>query len=340
MYWQTAEFNEDITKYNYIQLADWIERCRLVVNWDRYNSWEKTREEYLADLEGFCKEWEAHYQWHEETYKRNSVYKSEKFKKALLYIQFRKRVSFVFDFGTAKRVEPITAYENQTYSMLKSRKIEEEYMRVWNDTCGLREDIFVSDENKPIEMLGIDKKTKKPKRRTYKEKIDDIFREQIFCDWEIHIRALKNRRKLLTESFEEFLETCENDSEYEIKVEVRPKKRSYKDALDERGVQHSTYHQWQTDYQCEIDMDKKFFVNMCFALVLPLSMAEQLLELNGFSIRNSKRQFDIICEKAFRIGFDRDMAIDLIEKWNDEKIYEYEDKGKKYKPVPNLTANR
>ena len=340
MYWQTAEFNEDITKYNYVQLADWIERCRLVVNWNEYIRLEKSREEYLADLDGFCKEWEAHYQWHEETYKRNSVYKSEKFKKALVYIQFRKRVSFVFDYGAGIETKPITAYENQTSSFFKKKKIEEAFLKVWGDTYDLVQDIFVSDESKPIEMLGIDKKTKKPKRRTYKEKIDDIFTEQFFNDWEISIRALKKRTKLYTDTFEDFIKTCENEDEYEIKVETRTRKNSYKQALDDLGVPHSTYNQWQTDYQCEANMDKKFFVNMCFALALPLSMAEQLLELNGFSIKNSKRQFDIICEMAFRIGFNRDMTIDLIEKWNDEKTYEFEEKGKKYKPVPNLISSR
>ena len=53
MYWQTAEFNEDITKYNYIQLADWIERCRLVVSKQKYIQEQKTHEEYLNDVFGF-----------------------------------------------------------------------------------------------------------------------------------------------------------------------------------------------------------------------------------------------------------------------------------------------
>ena len=42
---------------------------------------------------------------------------------------------------------------------------------------------------------------------------------------------------------------------------------------------------------------------------------------------------------ALRIGFDRQMAIDLIDKWNFEKSDDYMSKNKKYLPVPNLTKN-
>jgi len=162
MYWQTAEFNEDITKYNYIQLADWIERCRLVVNWNEYIRLEKTREEYLADLDGFCKEWEAHYQWHEETYKRNSVYKSNKFRKALVYLQFRKRVSFIVDYGKTKETQSISAYEKQTNRLYMKKQVEENFQKVWHTHYELVEDIFVPDEEKPVELLEVDAETGKP----------------------------------------------------------------------------------------------------------------------------------------------------------------------------------
>lgn len=339
MYWQTAEFNEDITKYNYIQLADWIERCRLVVNWNEYIRLEKTREEYLADLDGFCKEWEAHYQWHEETYKRNSVYKSNKFRKALVYLQFRKRVSFIVDYGKTKETQSISAYEKQTNRLYMKKQVEESFQKIWHTHYELVEDIFVPDEEKPVELLEVDAETGKPIIRTYKEKIDRIFSEQLFCEWEVNIKALKNRKKLYTESFDDFVKTCNDDNEYEIKVEVRKRKRSYKNAIEDMGITHTTYCQWQNANECEKDIDKKIFVNMCFCLCLSLPLSEQLLGYNGFSIKNSKRQFDKICEMALRIGFDRQMAIDLIDKWNFEKSDDYMSKNKKYLPVPNLTKN-
>ena len=332
MDWITREFEEDVVSYNFMQLAHWIERCRAVVSKQQYIQKERSNEEYLSDVWGFSQEWEEHYR------KNESVYKSVKYKKALAYLQFKDRVSFVIDYGIGAVSFPVSAYENSISIIFKVKRIEDEFKKAWNDYYSRIENIFIADDSKRASELGIDRRTKQPIRQTYKEKIAEIVADQAFCNVEIHIRALKDRKLLNESSYDAFIKTCEQDDKYEIKAETRCKKRSYNAALDALGVTSTTYHQWQSEYECEKDIDKKFFINLCFALALPLSMSEKLLELNGFSIRNSQRQFDIICEKALRIGFSQEMTIALIDKLNEERAKGF--MGKKFIPVPNLTKNR
>lgn len=336
MYWQTAEFNEDITKYNYIQLADWIERCRLVVSKQKYIEMQKTDEEYLNDVFGFSEEWAEHYRQNE------SVYKSDKFKKALLYIQFRKKVSFKIQYGkSTKEVESfdVSAYENMMSSIFKKKRIEEEFTKVWNSDLARIDDIFKDDWEKPESALERDSKTGELIRQTYKEKIAYIVANQIFADTEIKVRAFVKGKKINAMSYEEFLKICEESDGYEIRTESRRKSVNFNQALENQGVTKGLYHHWQNKYQCEKDIQKKFFINLAFALAMPLSLAEQLLERNGFCLKPSERKFDEICEKALRIGYSREMTIALIERLNMINAKAAFEDATEYFLIPNLTKN-
>ena len=69
---------------------------------------------------------------------------------------------------------------------------------------------------------------------------------------------------------------------------------------------------------------------------LPYTYAERLLNFKGSTLKYSDRIFDIICKKAFFIGFSRDMANDLIKKKN----LEIKNNFATYKEIPNLDKNR
>ena len=71
---------------------------------------------------------------------------------------------------------------------------------------------------------------------------------------------------------------------------------------------------------------------MAFALALNYKNAERLLKYNGYTLNSVERQFDEVCSKAFAIGFSREMAIDLINKRNEELK-----KKMKYNLIPNIT---
>ena len=336
MYWQTAEFNEDITKYNYIQLADWIERCRLVVSKQKYILEQKTHEEYLNDVFGFSEEWAEHYRQNE------GVYKSEKFRKALLYIHFRKKVSFKIQYGkSTKEIETfdVSAYENMMSSIFGKKRIEEEFTKVWIGDLTRIDDIFKDDWKKPESALERDPKTGELIRQTYKEKIAEIVSNQMFCDTEIKVKAFIKGKKINAMSYEEFLDICEKADSYEVRTERRRKSVNFNQALENQGVTKGLYHHWQNEYQCEKDIQKKFFINLAFALAMPLSLTEQLLERNGYCLKPSERSFDSICEKAFRIGYSREMTIALIERLNMINAKAAIKENIEYFLIPNLTKN-
>ena len=95
------------------------------------------------------------------------------------------------------------------------------------------------------------------------------------------------------------------------------------------------YNEFVSYNLCEKEFDKKMFVNLSFALALTFSNAEKLLNYNGYTLNSVERQFDVVCSKAFKIGFSREMVIALIDKRNEE----LKEKNMKYNLIPNITKN-
>ena len=60
------------------------------------------------------------------------------------------------------------------------------------------------------------------------------------------------------------------------------------------------------------------------------------MNYNGYTLESNVRQVDVVCKKAFQIGFSREMAIALIEKKN----YELAKTKKSFKMIPNLIMNK
>ena len=53
-----------------------------------------------------------------------------------------------------------------------------------------------------------------------------------------------------------------------------------------------------------------------------------LLSYNGYSLDKSTKKFDEIIDRAFKIGFGRDLAIDLIDFYNFEMLEKYGNENK------------
>ena len=151
------------------------------------------------------------------------------------------------------------------------------------------------------------------------------------------IRYLKDGKKQLkAATYKEALQLLENERNYEVAIVSQPKKVGYYQVFKEYDIAPTVYTEYQSQNTCEQEFNKKTFVNLAFLLCYNIHDAERFLRYNGYSIRNRVRQFDMICEKAFRIGFGRDIAIALIDKYNLEKSKEFE----VFKPIANLTKHR
>ena len=303
--WHCELFEQNLSEMNYMQTADWIVACRSFIQREHYDSYEQ----YSDILELFCDEWEEHYK------QNTSFYKSEKFKKALYYISFKNRTTLIFDYGEGKEKMPIPTYANMQSIFFERGKAITEIKRSFSDDYDNILAIF-ADENK----------------EKYKVLLHKVISEQQFNELDIQARVLKDGRRLKTTSYNDLLKELEDGRNYELDYTRRVRQRNYNAALENCGIRKSIYSDWQNERKCEKDIDKKFFVNLAFALALPLREAERLFNYNGYTVASKIRQFDIICEKAFRIGFSREMAIALIDKKN----IEFASSPLKYIPVPNL----
>ena len=303
--WNCELFEQNLSEMNYMQVAEWIVACRSVIQREQFNSYEQ----YMEILELFCAEWEEHYKQNE------SFYKSEKFKKALYYISFKGRTALIFDCGTGKEKVPIPAYANMQSIFFERGKAITEIRRSFSGDYDNILAIF-TDENK----------------ENYKALLHKVISEQQFNGLEIQARVFKDGKRIKTSSYNDLLKECEDGRNFEIEYTKRVRQKDYNSALDKCGAGKSTYAYWQNERMCEKDIGKIFFVNLAFALALPIHEAEKLLNYNGYTIMSKMRQFDIICEKAFRIGFSREMAIALIDKKNQE----FAESSLPYFPVPNL----
>lgn len=315
-------FSVDLSKMNYKEIADWIISCRQCVvreNFDRI-------EDYYIELEKFCNEWENHSEANE------SIYKSEKYKKAIVYVSYRDMISFHFDFGSGKEtINPfIYNFENSVFA---SNKIETELSQQFSKYYDKLIKVF---EQKEAKDTDTSKQEKEKHDISYKDTLHDIILNQRFNELKIRTRVFIDNKWLKSSSYDEFLKECDKKRNYEVEFTERTSKSSYCEALEEYGVPKSVYNDFISKNKCEQEFRKKIFINLSFALSFPLSLTEKLLNLNGYTLNGSDRVFDIICKKAFFIGFSRTMTNDLIEKKNAESRKDF----KTYKGIPDLNKNR
>ena len=119
-------------------------------------------------------------------------------------------------------------------------------------------------------------------------------------------------------SYSQFVAVCEKNDTYTIKKEKHARRSNYNDALDDCGVTSSIYHDFHGERTCHKDFDKKFFINLAFALALPYQGVVRLLAYNGYTLNSEGRAFDEICKKAFELGFSRQLTIEVIKMKNAE----------------------
>ena len=174
----------------------------------------------------------------------------------------------------------------------------------------------------------------KPQNKScYKTLLHEVVSEQAFCNIDIKIRAEKDGKKFSAMTYQEFMAECEKNDTYRITAVANKKKSNYNAALDACGVSSTTYHEFHGERTSQKVFDKKFFINLGFALALPYPSMSRLLIYNGYTFNSEGRVFDEVCRKAFQIGFSREMAIALIDKKNAELAKS----PMSFKPVPNLT---
>lgn len=325
---------------SYREIAEWITACRLTVKRDSFN--DNVR--YLRAVSDFAAEWTRHYEENKEFYQK------PKFKTALLSIAVPtaevfamidgKNQPLIMGFQTANTHYPFISAAQKILD-LNQRQAVECYVGKIGECFGRRN------------------------KADYKILLDDIIKKHLTKKTAVQIKKLNGKKINEYTSYDELIKDIENtdnfkvdivksktEKTFEIKCQgrndltTRYVKVGYQQQFLDYGISKTVYNEFLEEKTCEKEFDKKLFVNLGFLLSLPFSYFNTLLAYNGFSVDESTRKFDEIIVRAFKIGFGRDMAIDLIDFYN----FELEDKygtvikrGKEennFNAVPNLYSNK
>lgn len=306
-------FEADFKSMNYMQIADWLIACRNTKRQENYDSYK----DYVSELACFCDEWEEFYRQHNEQYGNNSVFKSVKFKKALLYIEYKDRYHFHIDFKEFKEAIPVDTYENILQSQFE-KTILDEINHAFDSIFEAVQDIIKSEDG-------------------FKVRLHEVISTRCFNHVHFTIRVFNDDGKQLrASSYKEAIKLCEEVKNYTIQTKEKQKKVGFYQVFNEYDISTTVYTEYLNPSTCEQEFNKKTFVNLAFLLCYNATDAEKFLKFNGYSIKNQTRQFDIICEKALRIGFGREIAIALIDKYN----MELQERFSGCKVIANLTKNR
>lgn len=309
--WKYPIFNEKLNGDSYMQIADWITECRNLIIRDKYD----TDQQYVEAVADFCEEWQRHYE------EQTAAYENEEFQKALVYITFRDRSTACVKYDSLKKL-PV---DISTYAKLLQFPFER------RESMRLIDKEFQVYYNRLLKIFD-------ESNADYKNSLDALIFNVRFHKQELNIYGSLLGGDLNSSTFEEYVARCEAMRKHGnvwVQISTEKKKCSAYAALETFGVSRTVYSDFISYNNCQKEHDKKLFVNLSFALGLSYKLAEQLMNLNGYTLNSKGRIFDKVCSMALRCGFSRDMAIALID--NENAILAK--KHSPFTPIPNLTKN-
>ena len=300
--YQYELFNIDTENMSYLDIRQWLIDCRNAVIAPNNNIKDIGYQEKLLR---FTDEWYRHYE------NNKDFYDDYKFSKALLSLTARpitvkaiigkKKITLdnVMSCITAPERNPFAKMLEQTEESILKKSTSAYY----NDI----KDCF-AEKNKS----------------KYKEKLDKIIRKGLVSGacYEIKVfeKTTKARAKLLSIETEEELKGILNAPDTftekmcvpKLTLAKEIKYKGYKDILEEHSISSGAYSNFMSSKYQEKPFEKTMYINIGFMLSLPYSIFNTLLAYGGFSVSNSTRKFDEIIDRAFRLGYGRDIAEALI----------------------------
>ncbi len=297
-------FLDDISQMKSAEISKWLEDCRNAIDVKNYEKYD----EYLSDVALFCEEWEKHYEKYEKTYK------SKKYEKAILSMGVLKPK---FKLECSDGIVDIE--ENVFYDILSSRHTKPEFEKtnMAMDDFTVYCEIYSEIHSTPQHKLSFNNP------EDYKPMFIYAVQKLLSSTRSYKIRVINNKKAIKGLTYKQLLEALENDSNLKVTVVKKVHSNSYLNELEKYGVRSTTYSEFINPFQEQKHFKKLMFINLCFACALPLSLSSKFLSYNGFSIENSTREFDKICEKSLRLGFPREYAIALIDIYNKEHEHQH-----------------
>ncbi len=313
-------FERDLSKMDYMQLAEWLSACYDEVGAIRDE--HKNDTDYFTYLKRFTDAWERHYE------QNKGLYRSKKFKLARLFTTYKGRVHLKVHYGKGRK--NIQEIPFDSYSNFRANE-----WVVWKTDKPKKEiEEAVSAAYQSILNVFLPENIHR-----YKILLHEVVAQQAFTKFDFTVKAEKNEKQFKAMSYQQFKAVCENDDTYKLITERHDRRSNYNDALEACGVTTTTYHDFHGPLTCHKEFDKKFFINLAFALALPYQSMVRLLAYNGYTLNSVGREFDDICKRAFKMGYSRKLTIEVIKMKNAEikpRDEEHKVKDVPYNLIPNL----
>lgn len=288
-------FQENIEQYDSLQLADWINRCRIYIRKEDFSSSNTPQEDYLNAVVQFCSDWKNHYQKYKE------LYESDKFRKAILLnginkdriviVQNEREIDITENiFRNLMSDTPTPAFKNilEEYKNKLMKSIEEYYeiFQNLNSVEGHRNYICeLLLHSGQYETVAYSIKLKDEKLLLHSDLFDKLTSKDIEKTIEEHFMPTDY-------SFEKY--SLGIGRKYNVLDIV-------KETLPKYNISPTQYYEYKKEDKKHID--KKLFINIGFYLSLDIDSLEALMNVNGYTVVRSKEIEDKIISECFTIGF-------------------------------------
>lgn len=281
-------FEEDLTGKTDFEIADWLRKARQL---KRIGN--QTEKEMLVE---HMQKWEEHY----KKYKK-SLYDTKAFKRAVIILAVEKTIFKEIEVlikgkGKKKRGYKLSCEEVINFGIMELSQIQSLKEKEVDIYVGkveeLMDDIYDTETTLEFIKQGVNQLIEHF-RKYYQIEIDLSEIE--------HIKTVEDlMRELSQQEYEIISEPYENQIA----------KRELLEILDEEHIRRQRYYNYLKVHNT---LEKDFFVTLGHFLAFNLEDLGYLLETEGYSLENSKKDNEKIMVQCFRLGTGRELMEHLLQ---------------------------
>lgn len=286
-------FKEDITKYDLLQLENWIRRCRNEIKKENYLNSNSPGEDYKKAVLDFVEEWQEHYENNED------IYEKDDFQKAILANGINlDRIILVIQKG--KKIKNIDITEKLYNSFLNDEDISM-FKNIMDDY--IEKKLNKIDDYFEL-IAGLDY------IEDYKQRIVELIRNKSKYEILSYTAIIEDEMIFEIDNIEDLFDALVIDIEEEPKVfEILEKDYPFLVGLNAFDITRQVFYDFEEEaFKDSSDkfFNKKFFINTGLYLSLNFNLFEMFINLFGYTVENSRVERDRILTEFVSIGLDKE----------------------------------
>ena len=290
-------FKEELENYDLLQLENWIRRYRTVIKKDDFNS-NTAEDDYKKAVLDFVEEWKEH----SKDEKNKDIYKKGDFQKAILANGIPlDKIVLILKSDTKERKVDIT---ERLYDLF----LEDKDLGIFNNLMSDYEEKRINKINDYFDLISA-----LPSIDDYKIKIVELIRNKTKYEILTYTTVIDDETIFEIDNVDDLIEallSAETIEEPIIFEAIEKEENQFLDSLRGFEITRQVFYDFKDDaYSKEVSnkyFQKKFFINVGLYLSLNLDLYEMLLNLFGYTIKNSRIERDKLIADFVYIGLDKE----------------------------------